>query len=289
MSEHLWIVGHDGSEHADHALAWALTQAEGWPVRVEVVGAYVFPAVAGLPAAGSAISLSTADFVEAVEARLDRVLASVDVPAGVSIERRAEAGPAAQALLTRSAGEDAELLVLGQRGRGGFARLLLGSVSQQCATHALVPTVVVPHVAIDGRVTRVVVGVDGSDNSEAALRWAVTHAVPRGADIVALGAWEPPSPAPREDTLTFERMLDEARSGYERVVDAVAGLTGADITRDFRQGSARALLVEAMAPGTLVVVGQRGHRGLAGAVLGSVTTWVLHRATEPVVVVPAPR
>ena len=64
----------------------ALTQAEGWPVRVEVVGAYVFPAVAGLPAAGSAISLSTADFVEAVEARLDRVLASVEIPAGVGIE-----------------------------------------------------------------------------------------------------------------------------------------------------------------------------------------------------------
>lgn len=81
-------------------------------------------------------------------------------------------------MLEASAGE--AMLVVGDRGLSGFRGLLLGSVSQQCASHSTVPVVIVREPTTRPERERIVVGVDGSANSNGALCWAVEEARRRG-------------------------------------------------------------------------------------------------------------
>lgn len=200
-----------------------------------------------------------------------------------------QGGKVVPALL--EAARQAELLVLGRRGRGGFSSLLLGSVSQQCAGHARCPVVVVPvGSGAPGPVAgRIVVGVDGSETARAALLWAVDEARLRKATIDVVHGWHAPyllgSPytmidLPRSD---FERdarlMLDRAVSSVAHAgVPAVEAVLVAD-------GAPRALL-DASEGADLVVVGSRGRGGFTGLLLGSTSQQVLHHARCPVAVIP---
>ena len=152
------VVGVDGSPGSAVALRWGLAEAHlrGAPLRL--VHAYQ-PAtipVAGAGLGGAAIPLPAEDLerlrgVSEAEAR--RVLADAVLELGadaigeIEIEQELVEGSAASALI--EAGRSAGLLVLGSRGRGGFAGLLLGSVSQQCAQHPPCPVVILPPAGND--------------------------------------------------------------------------------------------------------------------------------------------
>jgi len=184
--------------------------------------------------------------------------------------------------------ETASLLIVGNRGQGGFTRLLLGSTSHQCTTHATVPTAVIREP--DGPATqRIVVGVDGSDSSIAALKWAVDFASP-GTAVVVLWVWDVSPLAVGADQFFFPEASDLARSSLSELVgfhrNAVADR---DITvqHDFVDGSPRSTLLEAGRSADLIVVGARGHGPIGAALLGSVSSWLVHHADRPVVVVPA--
>lgn len=137
------VVGIDGSEHANRALAWALAEARAHGAALDVVSAWTLPAewaqgynpewVVDLEAMGR----RTAD--EAREA-VASVYGSDELPDWITVT--AVEGPAATILLERA--EDADLIVVGTRGRGGISRLLLGSVSNAVIHHAPCPAVVVP-------------------------------------------------------------------------------------------------------------------------------------------------
>jgi nucleotide-binding universal stress UspA family protein len=145
------VVGVDGSEGAKGALRWALEEGRlrEWPVRA--VHAWMFGysggSVAGYPywggSPGSLASLGAdrSDLQRAAEDLLERALAEVADADDVQIERQVLEGGAAEVLVRIATPVD--LLVVGSRGHGGFASLLLGSVSQQCIHHAACPVVVV--------------------------------------------------------------------------------------------------------------------------------------------------
>ena len=136
------VVGIDGSENAKPALRWALDEARlrGAPLRV--VYAWMPPAyAAGYGLVPGALVDSVALGAIAKE-ELDKAIDSIVSDAkDVSIERVAVEGVAASVLVDQA--DEADLLVVGSRGHGGFAVLLLGSVSQQCAHHAPCPLVIV--------------------------------------------------------------------------------------------------------------------------------------------------
>lgn len=138
-----FVAGLDDSAHAARALRWALEESRRHGARLVVVHAWDWPYGGELGAQANAL-LTTVPFPEAAA----RVLAAMVDAAGagdfpdVEVEARAVEGPPARALLDAAAGAD--LLVVGSRGRGGFAGLLLGSVSQQCVQHARCPVAVVP-------------------------------------------------------------------------------------------------------------------------------------------------
>jgi nucleotide-binding universal stress UspA family protein len=138
-----------------------------------------------------------------------------------------------------------------------------------------------------GPESRIVVGVDGSPSSVDALHWAVDQAGARGAVVEAVTAWQ--YPVATGWTMPVE--ADEDLAGIARKVldDAVAQATGADRPVEIRarvlQGGTVACLLEAARSADLLVVGNRGHGGFAGALLGSVSWHCAQHAPCPVVVV----
>ncbi|MER7463173.1 universal stress protein [Streptomyces sp. NPDC097981] len=135
------VVGVDGSPDSYDALRWAVRHAQLIGAAVEAIAAYDLPLGAGWPAPAVDADFDEAETRRAVAEEIRRVVGR-DSP--VPLEQHMVRGNPADVLLGASDG--AELLVVGSRGRGGFARLLLGSVSQQCALHAACPVVIVrPH------------------------------------------------------------------------------------------------------------------------------------------------
>ena len=136
------VVGVDGSPPSVEALRWAVGEAAVHGAELVAVAAWEFPFVPSGPGAGFYVGPTAEDLTADAVAQLDAALDQVDT-AGVTVSRLTEYGSPSQVLLEQS--ESADLLVVGARGHGGFTGLLIGSVSQQCATHAKVPTVVVPY------------------------------------------------------------------------------------------------------------------------------------------------
>jgi nucleotide-binding universal stress UspA family protein len=138
------VVGVDGSEGSQRALDWACTEAGFRHASVDVVTAWEPPFVAEFGAVPPAATGTLPSVHEdAARALLDRmVAASHPTDVGGTIDRIAARGAPARVLL--DAAEGADMVVVGSRGRGGFAGLLLGSVSSQVVAHAACPVVVVP-------------------------------------------------------------------------------------------------------------------------------------------------
>lgn len=133
------VVGVDESPGARFALRWARLEAALRGATLDIVHAYEYPVALAIP---SAPLLSREELEKSARHELDAVLRAEGVEEGDGTARPMVVhGSASRVLLEAAKGAD--LLVIGSRGRGGFAGLLLGSVSQQCVHHASCPVVVV--------------------------------------------------------------------------------------------------------------------------------------------------
>jgi nucleotide-binding universal stress UspA family protein len=277
-----WIVGLDGSEDSIRALKWAAALAPNRASTLKIVRSWTYAALGGLDVGAPGV-------IEAMRPKvvyelIDEFTAEME-SVGVRVEWDVIFGSAAPMLL--DACDDADLLVVGTRGRGGFARLLVGSTSHQCATHAKVPVAVIPkNAATDGSITEIVVGMDASLGAKAALVWA-TEFASEGTPIRVVGAWHPGWLD--ADLYAWEIEEKRARKEFDAAIDEVEEASGnrGVLHREFVSGHPGRVLLAESKPTSLVVVGERGQRGLKAALLGSVATEMLHRATGPVVVVPA--
>jgi nucleotide-binding universal stress UspA family protein len=137
------VVGIDGSQGARRALEWAVAEAKLRDAHLVVIHAWLEPAAVAVGSVVSAGGVEPEIFEDTAERVVADVLAAVDttgLPQG--IETHVVAGAPARSLLDAS--HDADLVVVGSRGLGGFTGLLLGSVSQQVAHHATCPVVIIP-------------------------------------------------------------------------------------------------------------------------------------------------
>ncbi|WP_046505885.1 universal stress protein [Streptomyces odonnellii] len=131
------VVGVDGSPSSEAALRWALSQAELAGSVVDAVIAWQYPVSYGWP-----VMVTEADLAGWAGKTLSESIARVLDPDGsVDVRRLVLSGDASQVLLDTARG--AQLLVVGNRGHGGFTQALLGSVSQHCVHHAECPVVIV--------------------------------------------------------------------------------------------------------------------------------------------------
>jgi nucleotide-binding universal stress UspA family protein len=205
----------------------------------------------------------------------------------LSVQRVLTAGVPAGALVEES--RTVGLVVLGARGRGGFTDLLTGSVATQVTAHAHCPVVVVRHDAQpEGPV---LVGVDGSAHSTAALGFAFDHAAAHGRPLVALYAWRALPPGNLGPVTVWHYDPDQAAQEAARLLaEQLAGW--ADKYPDLPVAQRAVLsfnpaetLIDASASASLVVVGCRGRGGFAGLLLGSVSRTLVHHAHAPLAVV----
>jgi nucleotide-binding universal stress UspA family protein len=283
------VVGVDGSASALHAVRWAAEQAvrRGLPLRI--VHVYVAPITLPGGVVDPSIvrgAMRTQGSRWLSEART----AAQEVAPTLEPDLALENAPLIPVLAKESG--SAELLVLGTRGLGGFTGLLLGSTATLLAGRAHCPLVVVR--GDDTGTVRehgpVVVGVDGTRNSEQAIAFAFAEASARDGRLVAVHTWtdsvadtallghpEPPDFEPAQQQ-AFELLAERLAGWQEKYPDV-------HVTREVvRDHPSRALLRYA-AGAALVVVGTRGRGGFRGLVLGSTGQHLLHHAPCPVAIV----
>ncbi|MDQ8704005.1 universal stress protein [Streptomyces sp. LHD-70] len=292
MSSPPVVVGVDGSASAWAAVETAAREALLRDTELRVVHAFLWPAM-HVPPGSSVLGPPTGGVQESVEALLAEAAGRARRAApGVVTRHAVIAGESVGALEAES--RTAQLVVLGERGTGGFAHLLLGSTAVQLAAHAHCPVLVVR-----GREVRdgpVLVAVDGSPQGRGALSFAFAEASLRGAGLEALHAWTTWSdhgemvPGSPVDVLELLGDIDELRATEERLLaEALTGLREhyPDVTvrPSLVRGRTRPVLIEASGRAQLVVVGARGHGGFTGLLLGSVSQALLHHAHCPVAVV----
>jgi nucleotide-binding universal stress UspA family protein len=207
----------------------------------------------------------------------------------VATSGRLQDGTAAEALIEES--KHADLLVVGSRGTGGFADLVIGSTALRVATHALCPVVVVPAAPVDGPIRHgVVVGVDGSESSEAAIEFAFEMASQTNQKLTALHAWHDPAPTGigLMMPLVYDPMLVQ-REEELVLAEAMAGWSekypNVEVERKVVRGHPVHALAIGAATATLLVVGSRGRGSLRSLLLGSVSHGLLHHARGPVAIV----
>jgi nucleotide-binding universal stress UspA family protein len=280
------VVGVDGSEGALAAVRWAAVEAAHSGATLRLVTALADSAdhVVGIPALGERLR---DEHRAAARRGLAAALAAArDAAPGLDVDEQLLVGFPIGVLAEQARG--AHLLVLGSRGRGGLAGLAVGSVASGLTAHAPCPVVVVRGEHQETGTTRpVVVGVDGTPTSEAAIAFAYEAASLRGAPLVALHTWTDTEYAPglaplldwekiapEEEAILAERLAGWAEKYPDVPVRRVLG----------RDGAARAL-VDLSADAQLVVVGSHGRGAFTGLLLGSVSHAVVHRSHCPVAVV----
>jgi len=278
------VVGVDGSPGAAVALRWAAARTDRFgPVQPVASWQYPWWSLTPLAPGAAALPPPSADFHADTLAVVNRMLEEAGPME--HLEPVTAHGPAGQVLM--AAAEGATLLVVGTRGHGAVAAGVLGSVSLYCVNHAQIPVAVIPDDALaDDRFHRVVVGLDGSAHSLAAARWAVAN-TPADTRVELLYCRR------EGHGLKADRSLGTAASASpEGLVSAAIDVIGADFPEAGARlggwsdvGDPRNLLSLAAAEADLLVLGARGHEGVAHLLLGSVTTGLIHHPMVPTVVV----
>ncbi len=281
------VVGVDGSPVSRVAVDWAARTAALHGAPLKLVHVLTPPAVMAFPDVPM-----PPGYLEWQEGQgrtlLDEAAQTARDAAGPTTEIGTDmvAGPSVPSLVEAS--KDARMVVVGCRGRGALARGVLGSVSNGLLYHAHCPVAVIhdedPLMPRPSKAP-VVVGVDGSPASERAVALAFEEASLRGVDLVAVHAWSDTGvfEFPGADWSTLQAMgeqtLGERLAGWqERYPDVL-------VRRIVVADKPAHQLVEQAESAQLLVVGSRGRGGVAGMLLGSVSTAVVNAARMPVLVV----
>lgn len=287
-------VGVDDSPSGNHALNWAAAEASRRGSRLLALHAWDTPTpISGVAAPVAPVDpeLYEHDAKSVLNAALDQ---AAPAQLRTAIEPSVQRGYPARVLL--DALDQADLLVLGSRGRGGFTGLPLGSVSQKCAEHATRPVVVVPRNSRLPDSADVVVGVDGSPGSHRALRWAIDEAAGRKARLAIVNTWWTPYVVPPIGVAVAHADPEVSIEQSNRLLHQMADRALSEATEQpadveflpIGTSASKGLLDRSQGAG-LLVVGSRGGGGFPGLLLGSVSQQCLRHAPGAIVVVPQPR
>jgi nucleotide-binding universal stress UspA family protein len=282
-------VGVDGSDEALRAVRWAVPEARRRQAALRLVTAFAWTEdrLVGQPGLGQA------PYGQYLRTAAEHGLAAASAVAteldpDLLVERELLLGFPGGVLVEQS--RNADLLVIGDRGRGRISSALAGSVAIGVAAHAACPVVVVRGAPPSAEKSLpVVVGVDGTALSEAAIAFAFEAASARRAPLVAVHTWldELNDPAFAElvdwqaTAVQAEEVLAERLAGWgEKYPDV-------PVERLIAHGRAGHVLLDQAARAQLVVVGSRGHGEIAGLLLDSVGNALVHAAGCPVAIVRA--
>jgi nucleotide-binding universal stress UspA family protein len=270
------VAGTDGSEDSLRAVEWAALEARRRRAPLRIVSAVAAPPLVhayhgpGLNARGAC-----------AQALSDAATRTWEVASDLVIDTDLLAGP--PALAVADSGSGALMLVVGTRGAGGFAAMLLGSVSRYVAMHAACP------VAVVGGETsavhrEIVVGVRGSHGTDAALAFGFDEAARRGATLAAVHCWWPFAESLGPDRP--ERAAAAGRALGKILAPWREKYPGVPVRQDTVRGHPGRILAWYSARADLVVIG-RSAQGGTRPVIGAVQHSLLGHACGPIAVVPS--
>lgn len=275
------IVGVTGASGSRRAVDWAAERAIARSQHLELVS--VIGGAIGTVGEGSVL----ADAQTATEALLreeaDRIAAE-----GLVVTTRVASGNPVNVLIDAS--EDAALLVIGSDYRGPGDGPARGAHGIRIAAASTSPVVVVPDFDVVGERSGVVVGVDGSPTSEAAISFAAAEADRLGEPLTAIIAWTPIA-APRNSLMVVPHAYREGmeQSAREALSLSLAGIRseypGIEIEEAIAEGYPSAVINELAESARLTVVGSRGHGVVRRLLLGSISHEVLQRLATVTAVV----
>jgi nucleotide-binding universal stress UspA family protein len=287
------VVGVDGSEESLRAVEWAALEARrhSSPLRIVSAPAPV-PRLHAYQAAPEAITNALRGIsARALAAAITR---AEEVAPGLPVTTSLLSGP--PALAVAASGSDAAMLVVGARGAGGFAAMILGSVSRYVASRAPCPVVVMREETMAVH-REIAVGIRNPQDTTVALAFAFEEAALRGADLVAVHTWYSfpaalrlpvAGEAPRLQPADPARISAEADS---QLTAALARWQEKDpavkVRHDIIHGHPAQVLASYSARSDLVVLGRHGHPEGAGPGIGSIQHAVLDHAHGPVAVIPS--
>ena len=282
------VVGVDGSGSAYRAVEWAAAEAVRRGAELRLVRAFSWTTSERPIRDGGRVAQYRDELLKIARGQVARA-ARIAADVRPEVETTTQVAVGAPIEVLGSEARRAQLLVLGDRGLGGLAGLLLGSVAVGLAAHGACPVVIVrgERGASGNEESPVVVGIDDSSISEAALAFAFDAAAARGVGLVVVHAWSPTAiddalaPVMDWDAATAEEdaLLAERLAGWERKHPEVA------VRRTVVRNGAVRSLVAASREAQLVVVGYRGRGNATGLLLGSVSHGALHASHCPVAIV----
>jgi nucleotide-binding universal stress UspA family protein len=287
MNEHAIIVGVDGSQPSYAALRWAAAEAVRRETPLRIVLAHDWPYFGDLPLPPADAQSTLATDRAAQQIVTEAIALAKEAEPGVTVTGEAHLGHPTATLMER-AGRDG-MVVVGDRGRGGFARLLLGSIGSQVATHATGPVVIVRGTS-DRADAPIVVGVDDSPAGAAAISAAFEAASIHGCAVVAVRAWVQLAQPWRANLppLLYDTAAVEAQASTT-LTEALAGWTekypGTNVVGRVAEGDPGRILAEASRQAQMLVVGSHGRRPISDVLLGSTSRYVAHHADCPVLLI----
>lgn len=256
-TRHKVIVGYDGSTGAEGAVEWAACEAEQRKASLRILTCWAVPAEVDFYGAGRRQADSLTTVVAATKQRHPHLLVT---SSATPMDPR-------DALIDEAA--EADLLVIGSSTVGAARQLLLGSVAKTAARRSPCPVVVVRGAGVRP-VRKIVVGIDGSNASAAAVDWACAEADFHHAEVLLVHAWE------------GEGSRDDAQRVVDLAVAECHARTGARVRGGLLDGSPAAAIIRASRDADLVAIGSRGRSGFKTALFGSVALSVAEEAACPV-------
>lgn len=292
MSDDIILVAVDGSEASTAAVRWAANTAMKRDVPLRLASSYTMPQflyAEGMVPPQELFDELQAETLEKIEAA--RAVAR-EVAPDIKIGHTIAEGSPIDLLLEMS--EEVTMIVMGSRGLGGFSGMVMGSVSAAVVSHAECPVVVVradSMVRDETKYGPVVVGVDGSEVSDKAVRYAFAEAAARGAELIAVHTWmDMQMQSSLVGAAAAEREWDAVEKEQhemlaERLSDMTSQYPDVKVSGVVTHDRPVRALSELAERAQLLVVGSHGRGGFKGMLLGSTSRALLQSAPCPLMVV----
>lgn len=285
------VVGYDTSDTADAALCWAghIADRAGTGVNVVFAAQPQLVVYAATTSYGLWPSIEEQTFADEIvregAQRLETAHPQVQISTTASLE--------SPTVALDKASNDASLVVVGSHGRGRIGSVILGSTAYAVSGHARCPVIVVrdAETPLPSAEHPIVVGCDGSQSSDRAVVAAADLAAQWHAPLLVITASAPPEvpwgrPPPGYASL---EAFSEDRAGRAALTNqagvAAARERSAQVSGLIVERRAEDAMMYADAQAAMLVLGSRGHGGVAGALLGSTARNVLHQTSKPVMIV----
>ncbi|MDO4913772.1 MAG: universal stress protein [Bifidobacteriaceae bacterium] len=288
VNEKAILVGVDGSNASFKAVWWAANYAKHAGLMLQIVCAYSLP---GYAAVSFDATYTAMDGENAIDNDAHQILAQAKAIAddqGVDATTLVVTGDPSSVFIELS--RNYNLIVIGNRGKGGLAERLLGTTSSSLPAYAYCPIVVVPYSDDDGKIrhlnntiTRVAVGSDESKWGLKALELSAKFASSWGAQLDVISAVPQIQGMDEIEQEVFDSYHEDLDNRIKPLLEKYPDLS---VNTSIVPGSVVNALTTASFDHDVVVVGSRGRGGFTGLLFGSISQGLIQHSTAPVYVVP---